>query len=741
ILLALVGCGSDDKSQDAAKNCVVGTSGCECRADASCDGKLVCDAKGICSSAAEDRTQPPKDPVCYTPCNHGYTDAAGKYYECSADGLMKRCVDGMKCLDGSCVPAATPEGALSRGGAGGTGGASGVAQGVAGQPTNAPGACSGDAECPDYQICIQGKCYSDCEYDSDCSAGKKCYRKSCRTACTASASPSNCSDGTYCSVVDSENGYCMPLQQPSKDAQARTNVPGTFELDSEALKFSSSHIVERVKLRNRSELPVEFTVSKLDHTEYQPTGITRITTSPMPWMAIGEIGNAANVNAFKVLVQPNTEVAFAVENSATGMPAKWDGTLEIASAELGSRKISLSYTEGTDGRWAGVMYYFAQFGDLNLDSWLKARDDDASLSKVGNALIQRWGALRKGRISMDEFQAVVRATSQGTWTWPSVKSVCPTAACYLYSNTEGFGRYSNSLDNQPVPSGVSELPLALDLQATDATHLDGRIASNESLHYSADPAVHLEFSDDPSQCSDVNSTACIAFIKSLSAKIVVGGRYHTTSTDKKCSRAASGYQLVQTPWLIPGFLANTEADDQGTRYTYECRDTVQPFGDLDPDQLPVNLSLAQANPIPDGRSRRRRLELVDGALVNQDVMYLILRERFEESFLGNSDTTGFSAYSLAVLKRSNAQIEPSAFRGTDQTEQRVSTVTLGDSIRCSDTLLEKALGAKSSLTSANAERVAATVLDGIAPDDNSATVDSANVHYLCESTGLFDQGA
>jgi len=727
-LLLACACGSK-----AGQSCASGTAACACAAGNTCNGNLICNAAGNCVNPDDDNGPPPEHPVCYTPCSQGYTDANGTYFACSVDGLMARCLDGAQCVDGTCV-ATHPVPVSSAKSDAGTPAPSPA-------PTAAPGTCTGNVECPDYQVCIEGKCYSNCEYDSDCSSPKKCYRKSCRTPCTSESGAAACPSGTYCSVVDAESGYCLPLAKPEADAGAQTTVEGTFSVSVDQFKFSNSHIQQAFKLVNHGPKALEFTVTKVEHTEYSPTGITRVLTNPMPWLSIGKSGQAAKVNTFKSLVDGNDgELDLEFANDPM-MPSKWEGTVEVSNPELGTRKLSLGYAAGADGRWSGTAYYFAQFGDLNLDDWIANREDNTKLGRVGNAFLQRWGAMRRGRITLDEMNAVLTATSQGSWTWPSVKSICPTAACYLYSNSEGYGRYSNSLDDQPVPSGVSELPIAFDLRATDATHLEGRIVSQESLHYSADPALKLEFESDPAVCGGENSSACLGFLKSLDAHVVVGGRYHATSQDTGCAQAGAGFQLVKTPWLLPGFQQNTEADSSGTRYSFECRDTVQPFGTSDPKNIAVNVSLAQANPIPDGVSRKRHLELVDGALINQDTMYVIFRERFEESFLGITDTKGFAAYGVAVLKRSVAQLDASAYVGTAQTETRTSSVELGASVGCSSDLLRRVLGSDAGLSQATVKQVLTTTLDGVASDASVSTVPVSQVHYLCHDTGLFDQGA
>jgi hypothetical protein len=180
--------------------------------------------------------------------------------------------------------------------------------------------------------------------------------------------------------------------------------------------------------------------------------------------------------------------------------------------------------------------------------------------------------------------------------------------------------YTNDPNSAPIPMGAVEFPRAFDLQVSDDTRrLVGRIPSSEALQYAGNPAIELTFADEPSECSPRNSSACIAFIDTMSASVVVGGRYVTTPTDSDCTRAPEGFGLIKVPFIVQGFTENTTKDETtGLLYRYECRDAQQPLG-ASGDAV-LNQSFAGSNPIPDARSRVRTLELVDGALVNQETL-------------------------------------------------------------------------------------------------------------------------
>lgn len=730
--LLMAACGS-------SKDCPAGARDCPCPSDGKCNVGLLCSADKTCHiSPAEDNGDAPKEPVCYTPCHQGVTTADGKFLACSSEGLLRGCLDDAKCINGSCVPQRAAAVAS----------AAPVDAGAAPEPVQAKkevGKCERNIDCPDFQVCIGGSCYSNCEADGDCATGKVCYRKACRLRCDAATE--SCPDGTYCSLVDAVSGSCLPLadrppvaDKISTGAPAQEQAQGTFEVSQDIFKFSNTKLSNSFTVTNHSPVALEFVVSKLEHTEYKPDGQVQITVHALPWLKMGPQGEADKQDSFKILVDANGEVTVDMQNVGNEIPPKWDGSLKVSSSVLGERVLHLGYAQGADGRWAGTASYFAQFGDTNLDAWAAKRDDQAKLAKVGNAFVQKWGALRNGRISLDEFDAVMTATTSAAWNWPSVKEICPTAACYLYTNPEGYGRYSDSLDDQPVPTGVAQLPIALDLQQITPTQFQGKLVSSEALQYAGDPAVTLDFSTDPSDCASNNSSACLALVDTMSAKIVVGGHFATTSIDRNCS-SMSGYALAKIPWLLPGFMRGTEIDaSTKTPYAYECRDRVQPFGSADTTLTALNASLAGSNPIKDGRSRRRELQIVDGLLVNQAKLYLLLKETFDADFLGAGTASGFSAYSVAVLHRANAQLAGDAYAGTVQTDSRDTSVDLSKNITCSANLVQKALGAGGVLSNSNAESVVTTLLDGIKPNQSATTLPAAQVHYLCQVTGLFDQG-
>lgn len=689
------------------RSCTAGQADCPCRPDGTCDTGAC--RNGFC--LAGDSVNPPANPVCYTPCQSGLAEADGGFTNCDSSGLMARCLDGRSCTQGSCVA----DGGM-------------VPQ------------CMAETDCPDFQTCIQGRCYSNCSAHSDCAGSRRCYRHVCRATCTSASD--TCPTGQACSMVDGTTGYCTPVPATAAGAPTQTEVLGTFAVSTDALQFSNTALSGSVTLTNNAPQSLEFIVEKLDHVELSTTGNT-ITTNALNWLTMGANTPSAQ-QTFRVIVSGNGGTAtLSFGNAANMTLTRWQGRVRVSNDKLGDRIINLTYASRPDGRWAGKVHYFANFRDTGLTSWTNDKENVTLLGLVQNSFVQRWGAFRRGAIEWDEMQAIITATLSESWKWQSTQDICMGGeACYLYSRMPGYGVYSTSLDTYPIPTASSELPIALDLRAPNAMMpqmLSGKIATSESLHYAGDPTISMAFEADPGSCRAGNTTTCLAVLTSLNASIFVGGRYQTTKADTGCSAAPMGsFTQASVPWLLPDFQKGTEVDTTGLRYRYECRDNRLPGADA-----ARNVSFAQSNPIPDGKIRRRRIELVDGALINQDTLMVIFREKFE-SFLGTSDLEGFSAYGFMLLKRTPAELPAAAFVGnTPPATLPEPPSALG--LSCDPAIVTKILGTGQSLNSTNATTVALGVLDGVKPTGAPTEIDlvadpTERVHYLCHTNGLFNGG-
>ena len=289
---------------------------------------------------------------------------------------------------------------------------------------------------------------------------------------------------------------------------------------------------------------------------------------------------------------------------AGGSPGvRYDGRFEVVGPG-GVHSVQIEYVEEVAGRWEGQIRYFANFDDDGLDAWL-ARDDRSDTEGIRNALLQRWGAFRRGNLEgWGEFEAVLSATTTGAWDLGRTRELCDavtggteSAICYPFDTPAGVRIYVENEAESPVPSGNTELPLALHIrpQLDAPSILTGRIDSQSALQYPGNPAIGLRLAANPSRpgaCDPSIATDCVIFARELTADVAVGGRY--LSRTGSCAR---GYAPLSVPWLVPGLLDGANLTGRGPERV-ECRDVEVPFqGD---GAAALNMDLAGANPAPDG---------------------------------------------------------------------------------------------------------------------------------------------
>jgi len=734
-------------------------------AGSTCGTGLGCTSTNLC--LPEGTGSAPSEPKCYTSCNANLTEEDGTFRACPSDGLMAGCVGTSVCTDGSCVP-----------------------------PGGTVRSCSLDVECPDHQACIDSRCYSNCDTNAQCDEEESCYRHVCRARCSSSAGmPATCAAGRTCLSLDGENGVCFPSSAPT--GTPVTDVRGAFELSRSILEFSNTKVSTTFKLINGSPAFERFTIRKLSHEITREDGdIDRVEYSPsdagpeacgsncpLYWLNIGPAGGTMQAQEVVVGVDGNEgEVALEVGNASGANAVRWRGTIEISHPQMGAHVVQISYAEKPEGQWSGNIYYFASFGDRDLEPWMASQQSRANATlqgRVGNALIQRWIGFRIGRIGWDEFSAVLSSTKTGQWNFESVRQAepCrgdPNKACYLYDiNAAGATEYTSSLRSFPIPTGVTEMPVALNLRQpdVDATPnlISGRIESARTLHYAGNPAVDIELVNSPDACVTNTFGECVNFLASFDADIYVGGRYLSTKEDPDCTRnrADGTFEQRSLPWLVPGFQRLTDLDTTtGLRSRRECRDQDLPFQSADPMELLANqarnVSLAGSNPVPDGRTRRRSIRLVDGAMINSTQMFVIFQERFD-SFLDSTDADGgmapdagamtdadgFAAYGYMLLERDrtdipeedrNENMVPDAYEGSRPTDTRIEPRGVLNA-QCSPDVLQKLFITPATVLPANkAADSAMTLIQGVPGNTAAAITGSEVAHYLCADTGLIDGG-
>ncbi|MFO0595933.1 MAG: hypothetical protein U0228_11525 [Myxococcaceae bacterium] len=720
--------------------CTPGSAGCACTTSDGCNAGLACTA-GLCLSAAE---LPPANPRCFTGCGGDITQADGGVRVCTADRVIEGCLEGRSCVQGSCVA-----------------------------PGENPPTCAEDLDCPPFQVCLTGGCYSNCDSNSDCGSGFGCYRHACRPSCVVSGT-TPCPSGAACTSDDGQNGFCTPVGTTTGTAQVLPTT-GLRVLDAPLalsnIKPSASFVIVP-----EGTSAQDVTIRKLWHSSTNPAGVTERVDAkqvdggylpcdplrnecPMQWVSLTVPGGTATQDptaSFRLLpgcVEPGsdggTPCPRITVNGGNTTAVKWEGELEITTRDATAR-VYLSYAQRPDGQWSGAMYYFGTFSNTGLPAWIGSSTKSTSITTVNNALMQRWGALRNGLPGgWNEFLAVLTSTREGSWNYASVKQRCPgagagpNAVCYPFDGAPlGVTPYVQNPTQYPVPTGVTELPVAMNLQLSGANGdlFTGRLVSSAAMHYPGNPAVKLQFSGDPSKLASCTTAGpdCLVLLKDVNSMMPVpadinrltsnvGGRY--VSSDGTC---VSGYSRFEVPWLIPGLTDGTVPATGGGRSRVECRDTELPFDGTLSTNVPINVGLAGANPVPDGQARTRTLRFFDGALVNQSTLFVLFEESYPSTVPGRLPTT---AYGYMLLNRIPVALAPSDFVGLSGATTVVKNPPSTATLSCDPQLMSD-LG----VSMTDKVDVATKMLDGNAATYTAVSNPATAIHYFCQDTGLFNGG-
>ncbi|AKF05186.1 hypothetical protein [Sandaracinus amylolyticus] len=697
--------------------CSLGSQGCDPLAGGACNEGLVLSA-GRCLPLSDTR---PDEPRCYSTCRDDLVETDGTVRRCGADGLLEGCIDGRECVDGQCL--------------------------VAGE---SPRTCAEDAQCPEFQRCLGGSCVAQCDADVECGIGFVCHMHACRAPCARNAMPEDaCPTGTFCDSQDGRSGVCMPVgDEDGADVPDRGPEAG-FTLSAQTMLLGDG--AGLVRLTHESHSRETFRIERIAHTAYDETGaeveladrreLDRPADAPAPlrWLELRYGAESAVAGDLEAHVEPGEcdDCPFLeVRNAAPPAGwARWEGLLRISHPEMGERLITLAWSRGLDGRWAGSMFYFGNFDARGVQEWLESDNRDIAPPALRNALLQRWIAFRAGRVpgGVRELDAMLTGVRTESWRWASTRSACAAlhgssnAACYLFDGgRDGLGTFTTNVAENPVPTAISTLPLVLNLRADPGRPLRmaGRIESSGTLHAPGDPGVVLDFADDPSRCRSGTPGYCLARLAQLESTIVIGAR---TTEGSACP---AGLEVVERPWLVPGFVAGTELEADGARVYAQCHDTRLPFA-----ESARNVALAGANPIPDGRPAVRELRVLDGFLLDRERIVVLFEER-RESWLDPSDTV--SAFGYAVLARSPEPLAPEDLQpGAIPELPDPPPSELG--LTCSPEMVELATGRREALSAINAAAVTSVMLTGMAASPG-APLDRARVHAYCEDTGLIDGG-
>ncbi|MDD9945079.1 MAG: hypothetical protein OXU20_28820 [Myxococcales bacterium] len=723
-----------DVEADLCVHCEFGSAGCACR-DGGCNPGLSCQAD-VCSDPS---LQVPENPKCYTPCRGDLTDG-DEVHTCDADGLLEDyCPDGQGCVDGSCV-----------------------------EEGESPRSCELDVECPFFQTCLEGGCYSNCEDNGDCPPGKGCHRKVCRATCDGAPGRAACGAGFACDAPDGTNGFCAPIGTGtgtgtgtgSRDSRPR----GGFRVNERDIPLSNVLPEVSFPIISEGGFAQDVTVRKLWHTvHYADGGSDHVEAPldgdacegdacPLPWLHLeSDEATAETSSALTIEVPGNCEALRACPELTVTVAgevdaSRWEGGLEFCSRSGCSDPVTVSYAQRPEGQWAGTLHYFGSFGEEGLGAWRKDRDPGRA-SEVGNALIRKWAEFRRGTLKggWDEFLAILTSTREGSWAFKRAQDEC--GDCYPYANDDpgagiGFLTYSDNLDDNPIPTGEARFPIALNLAPGSGPTLEGRIASGTALQYAGNPRVSLRLErepEDPDACHDDVKDVCAVFLESLSADVVLGGRYYADN-----ARCDEGYLLRSTPWLLPGFEQFTAPDDKGGRYRHECRDTGLPYPEGVAGAAGINAALSEANPVPDGRERRRTLRLLDGVLVDQALMFILFEESFESFIPTEEGEERASAYGYMLLRQTATHLGREDFEATEPADVEREPRRTG--VSCSQDILDRT---SASPAASNLDALAAGELELLTRElmlgpslsgAGWAKIGPGEMHWYCEETGLIDGG-
>ncbi len=732
---ALAGCGSSSDS-------CAGEAGCECLPDDTCTPdesgmSNVCDVEsGQCVHRMPERPAP-DDPQCYTPCSNDLVLENGEVRYCDHEGLMAGCIGLAVCERGSCLVPPTV----------------GAAGSTRSAESDAPrdSSCEDDLDCPDFQACLEGNCYSECEVNSECPAAMVCDRRVCRFECNTS-DPLTCPESYVCTSDDGAIGVCTPAPTSSSDTAPPPPARERFSLTESALSFTNNATAGAFSIVNNSDTPIVFSVRKVDHIEIRDSGRVRETEQPLFWLSMGEQGALTLDREIEVAVGPNETKPIYLRDAGNEALDQWEGHIEVFQPGAGAQTVWLQYTTSPDGLWAGNIYYLVDFdegGDDAMAAWQAEPGSRSAAARTHNALLVQWADFASDPLfTLDEWMAVVDSTIQGSWKFPLVKEAClesPGAnskvLCYPYvagSDPQSGVRVYTDSDSLRIPTGVVEMPFAMTLaqaDPADPTRFSGRVDTARALQYPGHPAVDLEFAANPAGC-ETDGQACTVSIAQFDVTAHTGARY--LAGDQSCG---SGWYGLDEPWLVDAFTQGTFRDDgdgAGSLLRRECRDASFPTAPTSDSARHRNASLAGANPIPDGQRRERHLELLDGRLINQDTLFMLVRESFEARLAG-ADVQRFSGYGIVMLQRQPADLSAEDFEAAAEPEPAPAPPT--ELVEDSGDLQCAALGR--AVTPADANDVAALLLHGrshtaqLLPVSASATWAA---HYLCHDTGRIDGG-
>ena len=772
-------------SNNTCVPCSVGQQGCACDVADGCVEGLECSA-GQCTATTGFARQAITAPQCWTPCQGDGLLVDGVMRACPADGLMAGCLPGLSCLDGSCVPpegdarscdvhTACPEFQACLGG-------------------RCASNCETNNDCLSSADCDKKVCRKRCTIvEENCPEGSFCSTDDGEAGhCVETVDPSAPGEGELSEIFLSQDAIVMSSAQTTGAFSITNGAPVAkrITLTKRLERATVNNLVETTRLGPTQTIrknPAACTPGSLGcrcsnaDTKCLSTSLGLPMTCsaanictlptcvegsagcictdgvcgkvcdgpdcPLSWLTI-----KASINGAPVASSSNVSVSFELpageearirfDGAGDSSLSYWDGEVAIDDG-TSDKGLQVSYAQLPEGAWTGEMFTFGDFSvdEAGLATWMARKDQDArvtddEIENIHNAFLQVWANFRRGGgPDFAEFAAVLTSTRTESWRSPSVVARCTQAdACFPFSNPSGVATYTTDIALSPVPSGVITLPFGMNLRADNDTEFSGRVRTSAALHYGGDPEVSLSFANAPSSCSnadDPNAPGCLVFITAFNAETSLGGRYRTTG------QCTARYQSTQVPWLVPGFVGGTTLDPlTGRLVVNECRDTLTPFADSD-TSVAANISLAGGNPLLDGRERTRRLELVDGALINSDAMLVIYKETIP-ALVGASPANDLVAYGYMFLSRESTVPSDDEYVGNPPTAVLAPPPPL-PAIACSAEI-NAALPRNASWDAKVDLLMGAPAVSSGNVIFSSTTTESTTeqAHYLCVDTRTFD---
>ncbi|MBK03663.1 MAG: hypothetical protein CL920_18495 [Deltaproteobacteria bacterium] len=754
-------------------------AGCNCDNDAFCGSGLLCINKHC--AAAEEVKSVPKQPKCYTPCQGDILEN-GKVRTCDLKfRLTEGCGLGQVCLEGSCVATAKSKQLTS-----------------SGYPF-----CKHLTDCPGWQTCLVGRCYSTCTPGAaTCGDGMQCHNRVCRKSCEVDKSGS-CEKGYAClsTKSDSQKGVCLPISQ-RKLSLPKTKVHEVFSVAPQDLDLTNHNASGVFAITNRSDFSSSFTITR--------SFDTIASKQPLFWLKLDRCakynsegtdctafeGKPTAEEPFKVTVGPKQTVFLKVVG-ADGKPKdqkQYEGLFQLQSAET-TQSLRVRYRESGTGRWKGEFVTFGNFDTGLIDKF--PAPSSLPVKDLSNALLRRWLNFKRNNLSFEQFRALLRSIKEQTWKLDKVRADCKQAfskvasddvACYPYTNDTGYEVLSYSQREAAPPSGVSSIDFTMDVKELSGNTFQGRIVSSESLQYPGNPQITLQFAETP-------GAKPRTLLTSLKAVSDLGGRYLVW--EKESCNNPSKMEKVEIPWQLPGFLGSfTKATDVSLKY-HECRTKsaphVVPAGATKEQRAAIerlNLALSAANPIPNGRSLRRTLQLVDGVLIDNRYLFALVKETLVSFFPNQGVKTTLTKdivrYGYILLQRMDRDVTAEEVVGNPpaqgfgcQTNSECHTGETCQSGVCQGTGMMKQVACTANivkvamnrtlgtvdLTSWSTDALKQLVHSLIRGQNPSVSTESANlivgkrqgtytdysyqnqtnqkthfIHYYCERTGQFNGG-